>query len=75
MALNTLWPCFISFALYWVFFIPVDQPGATALILKCLPTVNLAVAVDLQEKPLSHKQSMIKWGLAFSGKKTIIDFE
>ena len=66
MDIKSLIPCLISFALYWVFFIPVSQPGVAALILKCLPTINLAVAVDLQAKPLSHKQSMVKWGLAFS---------
>merc|ERR1739838_474403 len=67
MDLKTLAPCLVSFVLYWIFFIPVSQPGMAALILKCLPTINLAVAVDLQPKPLSHRQSMVKWGLVFSG--------
>eukprot|EP00092_Neocalanus_flemingeri_P012292 GFUD01013250.1.p1 GENE.GFUD01013250.1~~GFUD01013250.1.p1 ORF type:complete len:223 (+),score=48.55 GFUD01013250.1:138-806(+) len=66
MDLKTLAPCLLSFALYWIFFIPADQPSVSALILKCLPTINLAVAVDLQSKPLSHRQNMIWWGLAFS---------
>ncbi|KAF5301440.1 hypothetical protein FQA39_LY02169 [Lamprigera yunnana] len=67
--LPKLVPFFKTLAIYFVVFIPQDQPSVLATILKCLPIIGLVIFIVLQSKSTSTENKFSKCillGLLFS---------
>jgi len=59
-------PFYLTTALYWIFYIPNDQPGFLAMLLKILPTIALYGAIRFGIRYTNWYQKYIAFGLAAS---------
>jgi len=66
MDLFAFTPACLTTALYWVWWYPAEEPCLPALVLKTLPTLNLAAALHLQPPSNSRRQKLTMCGLLAS---------